>query len=109
LHGSTMEAVLEAGDEALYAAKQLGRDRSVIHSPEIAGLLTAHNGRDTGAEAHLATVLTLAEALDIRDTGTARHSRTVGRYAEMMARELGLDPAVVERVRLAGILHDIGK
>jgi diguanylate cyclase (GGDEF)-like protein/putative nucleotidyltransferase with HDIG domain len=109
VHGITMEAVMEAADEALYAAKQLGRDRSVIHSPEIAGLLSSPGGRDPGAEAHLATVLALAEALDIRDTGTARHSRTVGRYAEMMARGLGLDPAVVERVRLAGILHDVGK
>jgi putative nucleotidyltransferase with HDIG domain len=54
-------------------------------------------------------VLTLAEALDIRDTGTARHSRTVGGYAELMARELGLEPALVERVRLAGVLHDVGK
>ena len=108
-HGSTMESVLEAADQALYAAKQLGRDRTVIHSPEVAGILSGPNGGEPGAEAHLATVLTLAEALDIRDTGTAQHSRTVGRYAEMMARELRLDPAVIERVRLAGILHDVGK
>ena len=40
--------------------------------------------------AQLATVLNLAEALDMRDTGTARHSQTVGRYSELMARELGL-------------------
>ncbi len=53
----------------------------------------------------LATVVGLAEALDIRDTGTASHARTVGRYAAMIARELGLDP---ERLRLAGLLHDVG-
>jgi HD-GYP domain-containing protein (c-di-GMP phosphodiesterase class II) len=33
----------------------------------------------------------------------------VGRYAELMAIELGLGPTHVERVRLAGLLHDIGK
>jgi diguanylate cyclase (GGDEF)-like protein/putative nucleotidyltransferase with HDIG domain len=109
VHGITMEAVLAAADEALYAAKQLGRDRSVIHSPEIAGLLNGPEGRSAGAEAHLATVLTLAEALDIRDTGTAQHSRRAGRFAEMMARELGFEPALVQRVRLAGLLHDVGK
>ena len=54
-------------------------------------------------------MLALAEALDIRDTGTGRHSQTVGRFAEMMARELGFDEDHVERVRLAGVLHDIGK
>ncbi len=33
----------------------------------------------------------------------------MGRYAEMAARALGLDEEHVERVRLAGVLHDIGK
>jgi HD-GYP domain-containing protein (c-di-GMP phosphodiesterase class II) len=57
----------------------------------------------------LATVVGLAEALDIRDTGTARHSQTVGRYARMMAVELELAPDHVERIRVAGVLHDVGK
>ena len=54
-------------------------------------------------------MIALAEALDIRDTGTGQHSQTVGRYAELMARELGFEEERVERVRLAGVLHDIGK
>jgi len=54
-------------------------------------------------------VLNLAAALDMRDTGTAQHSQTVGRYCEAMARELGFDHDRIERVRLAGVLHDIGK
>jgi putative nucleotidyltransferase with HDIG domain len=37
------------------------------------------------------------------------HSQTVGRYAELIARELGLPSDTVERIRLAGILHDVGK
>src|SRR5437763_1708293 len=37
------------------------------------------------------------------------HSQTVGRYAEVIARELGLSDDLVDRVRLAGILHDVGK
>ena len=41
--------------------------------------------------------------------GTARHSETVGHYAEQIARELGFPAADIERVRAAGILHDIGK
>src|SRR5439155_1616675 len=40
---------------------------------------------------------------------TARHSETVGRYAELLAREIGLPPDVVGRIRVAGMLHDIGK
>jgi putative nucleotidyltransferase with HDIG domain len=45
----------------------------------------------------------------MRDTGTARHSQTVGRYCELMGRELGLSRDRIERMRLAGLLHDIGK
>jgi putative nucleotidyltransferase with HDIG domain len=57
----------------------------------------------------LAAVVSLAEALDIRDTGTADHAHAVGRYAQMMAEELGFEPERAERMRVAGILHDVGK
>jgi diguanylate cyclase (GGDEF)-like protein/putative nucleotidyltransferase with HDIG domain len=105
-HGDDPELLMRAADQALYAAKDLGRDRSVIYSAEVASMLG--RGSDDG-EIQLATVVSLAEALDIRDTGTAQHSQTVGRYARLMAEELGLTPDRVERIRVAGILHDVGK
>jgi putative nucleotidyltransferase with HDIG domain len=57
----------------------------------------------------LAALLNLAEALDVRESGSATHCQRVGRFAELTARELGLAPEAVERVRLAGILHDVGR
>ena len=105
--GRTVEALLRRGDESLYAAKTLGRDRTVIYSEEVVGTMAGEGAG--GPASNLATLLTLAEALDIRDARTAQHSATVGRYAEAMARQLGLEPARVERIRLAGVLHDIGK
>jgi diguanylate cyclase (GGDEF)-like protein/putative nucleotidyltransferase with HDIG domain len=108
-HGDTYEALLSAGDDALYAAKELGRDRTVIYSREVAGILTPIDRPNGPRNPHLGTVLALAEALDIRDTATACHSKTVGRFAEMIARQIGLPPDAVERIRLAGMLHDIGK
>jgi diguanylate cyclase (GGDEF)-like protein/putative nucleotidyltransferase with HDIG domain len=103
--------MLQLADEALYAAKTLGRDRAVLYSREVTSIIgrATESQRDGGSQAHLATMLSLAEALDFRDTGTARHSQTVGRLCELMARELGLPEEQVDRVRLAGILHDIGK
>jgi diguanylate cyclase (GGDEF)-like protein/putative nucleotidyltransferase with HDIG domain len=110
LHGETAASLLRRADEALYAAKDSGRNRTVRHSPAVRELSRPGNdGRDIEAERFLAVVLDLAEAADLRFSGSARHSETVGRYAELMARELGLPEERVSRVRLAGMLHDIGK
>jgi diguanylate cyclase (GGDEF)-like protein/putative nucleotidyltransferase with HDIG domain len=109
-HADNHADLAAAGDRALHAAKALGRDRAVIYSAEVTNVLGAVTGRrNVESQAHLATVLSLAEALDQRDSGTARHSQTVGRLCEMMASELGLDEDTIQRLRLAGILHDIGK
>jgi diguanylate cyclase (GGDEF)-like protein/putative nucleotidyltransferase with HDIG domain len=109
-HGATAESVLHAASQGVAAAEQLGNDRTVIYNPEIASLVLAAEQRSSSDRgSNLSAVLALTEVLDIRDAGTAVHSQTVGRYAEMIARGLKLSEELVERVKLAGILHDIGK
>jgi putative nucleotidyltransferase with HDIG domain len=108
-HGTNADSLLAAADQALYAAKELGRNRTVIFSDEIASIASTDGGRAATRDVHLATLLALAEVLDHRDTGTANHSQTVGRYSALIAAELGLGPAHVRRIEIAGTLHDIGK
>lgn len=109
-HGETAASLLRAADEALYGAKESGRNRAMIHSAALQGVLREDEAkRDIEGERFIAVMLDLAEAVDLRFSGSARHSETVGRYAEMMARELCLPEPRVGRVRLAGMLHDIGK
>ncbi|HET7840792.1 MAG TPA: diguanylate cyclase, partial [Terriglobia bacterium] len=57
----------------------------------------------------LDTVTALAFAIDAKDHYTQGHSQAVSRLAAQVARQLGLGEAEVEEIRLAGILHDIGK
>jgi diguanylate cyclase (GGDEF)-like protein len=109
-HGGTAEELMTGADRAVFAAKALGRDRTVIYNREIAANLLGEQTRQAAVnEGHLAAVLVLAETLDMRDAGTARHSQLVGRYARSIATEMGMEPDRVERMHLAGVLHDIGK
>ncbi len=55
------------------------------------------------------TVTSLAFAIDAKDHYTQGHSQKVSAYAVMIAQALGLTPAELEEIRLAGLLHDIGK
>lgn len=60
-------------------------------------------------ELFLASVQSLAEALELKDPYTRGHSVRVSRYATVIARELSLDPEVVRQIELGGHVHDIGK
>jgi HD-GYP domain-containing protein (c-di-GMP phosphodiesterase class II) len=55
------------------------------------------------------TVRAFAAAIDIKDKYTQGHSERVGRYSEIIARELGWGEEEVEGMAIAGYLHDVGK
>lgn len=55
------------------------------------------------------TVRAFAAAIDIKDKYTQGHSERVGRYSELIAREMGWSEEEVEGIQIAGYLHDIGK
>jgi diguanylate cyclase (GGDEF)-like protein len=105
----TASEVLRAAHRALDAARRLGRDRAVPYHPRTLGLLDTLSDGVTGNGEQLAAAMLLAETLDLRDPGTARHALTVGRLAEQTGRSLGWSAERVERIRAAGVLHDIGK
>jgi diguanylate cyclase (GGDEF)-like protein/putative nucleotidyltransferase with HDIG domain len=106
--GDQFGVLMGAAVRAVHAAHELGRDRSVIYCPDLERMLA--EARDPGqAEPRIADLVGLAEELDVRDSGVGGHSHAVGDYAELIARELGFPAEHVERIRLAGVLHDIGK
>jgi len=57
----------------------------------------------------VSALLALVNALDARDPYTRGHSERVARYAVGLGQRLGQGRRELERLRLAGMLHDIGK
>ena len=55
------------------------------------------------------TVDALASAIEMRDSYTAGHQRQVARLACAIAKEIGLSDDHIKGIRLAALIHDIGK
>ena len=60
-------------------------------------------------ELFLDTIRTLAAAIDAKDPYTRGHSERVSSYSMAISRHLGLGADEIFRVRIAAILHDVGK
>lgn len=60
-------------------------------------------------EANEDLLTALVKAIETRDPYTSGHSQRVSRLAGLIAESIGLNRRVVERVRMAALLHDIGK
>lgn len=55
------------------------------------------------------SVRAISNIVEKRDPYTAGHQMRVGRIARLMARELGFDDRDSWRIRVSGLLHDVGK
>ena len=59
--------------------------------------------------AYMQTIETLRFVVETRDKETRGHSERVSALAAAIAEEMGLPDKEVERIRIAGLFHDIGK
>jgi HD-GYP domain-containing protein (c-di-GMP phosphodiesterase class II) len=57
----------------------------------------------------LASLQSLADALEVKDRYTRGHSVRVSRYAAILAHRLGVPESDVRQIELGGHVHDIGK
>jgi HD-GYP domain-containing protein (c-di-GMP phosphodiesterase class II) len=57
----------------------------------------------------LGSIRALAAAVDEKDPYTRGHSERVTEYSVIIARQLGLDELALETIRIAALLHDVGK
>jgi putative two-component system response regulator len=119
------EQMLEAGAASFVAKPFEAADlvaavrSAVAHKPSSSSQASASTaGRHSRAgkrESHrirqmlLESAGALVRAVEAKDPYTRRHSEHVARYAESLARHVGLPPQLVEVIQMAALLHDIGK
>jgi PAS domain S-box-containing protein/putative nucleotidyltransferase with HDIG domain len=88
-------------------------DRAVTNLLDITSQKKADEERNKGVEKLRkmlgGTVQAMAMAIESRDPYTSGHQRRVSDLARRIAQEMGLERDVIECIRIAGIVHDIGK
>jgi diguanylate cyclase (GGDEF)-like protein len=99
--------LMNQADIALYEAKRT-RLSAVAYHP---GLSPAVDGNRDDLPSHeqRALAAALARAVDAKDAGTRSHSETVAQLCVAIGERLQIEPTDLERLRLAGLLHDVGK
>jgi len=105
--GCDRTGLMRRADLALIQAKRMNRG-AMIYTPDLEPILQSPDEAEESR--HRATLATaLARAVDAKDAYTHSHCETVAELCAMIGNELGLDAAHLSRLRLAGLLHDVGK
>ncbi|HET8529093.1 MAG TPA: diguanylate cyclase [Gaiellaceae bacterium] len=109
-HAEDAATLQRTADGALYWSKAHGKNRTCLYSPTMVRIMTPRELElETERNARLRAAKNLVRFVDARDPSTATHSEVVSALAEALGIELGLDAGTIDHLRLAGLLHDIGK
>ncbi|MBW3624016.1 MAG: diguanylate cyclase [Armatimonadetes bacterium] len=100
--GDYRDTLLAFADENMYESKRQG-GRAVAATEEV------RQHRRLMAEENFGVFDAMISAVDNKDGYTRRHSDEVTRYSCWMAEWLGWSHDEIRILRLAGLLHDVGK
>lgn len=102
---ASADDLLEHADMNLSTDKRLGKNR-VLRRKDTS---LVQYGEKTLTALYIQSIKALVNALELKDGYTATHSYMVSHYATSLASKLGLGQDMIEVIRTAGLLHDVGK
>ena len=101
------DGLIRRADLALIQAKRSHR-RCLLYNEALEPTLSTPD--QVAEQRHTDALATaLARAVDAKDAYTHSHCETVSELCGLIAQELGMDARQIGRLRLAGLLHDVGK
>jgi len=132
---TTPDELVKVADAALYDAKRIAQARTAIEQAQAAGPLTSPSEvldqepprvlsvaaeelaatlqelrvPDALSDLDVRTVAAVATAAEIKDRYIRGHQQRASLWAVALAEEMGLSPEQVQDIRVAGLLHDLGK
>jgi len=132
---ATADDLVTIADTALYDAKRVAFARTVVGqgqsiesvaypagalqetqtrvlstaARELAAALQDVGEPDVSASLNIYTVAAIGAAAEIKDRYIRGHQQRASRWAAALAEEIGLSPEQVRNIRIAGLLHDLGK
>lgn len=109
VNGVGRDELIRRARAALDAARR-ARRRIVAWAPGVERYGTNETvAAGAGGSTTTALSTALARAVDAKDSYTRSHCETVASLCVLVATELGFDAERIAKLRIAGLLHDVGK
>ena len=99
--GHDAAGLIAVADANLYESKRWGGDTVTVRPEPVSG--------DAVDSRAFSTLDSLVSAVDNKDNYTRRHSAQVSEYTAVLGKALGLSNEQQEVLRVASLLHDVGK
>lgn len=108
----SVKELLENVDLAVYHVKHNGKNGIKVFDTLLQGKIVSI--QDGSEQAHIyeeyeSTIYALTAAIDAKDHYTFQHSKNVAYYATELAKALHMNDDLIEILRQAALLHDVGK